>query len=74
MQRFSEKLRILRKRHGLTQRQLGEQADISKSFIKDLECGYRNPNASHLLKISRFFGVSLDVLMKDELDLDEDKP
>jgi transcriptional regulator with XRE-family HTH domain len=72
MQRFGEKLRTLRKRHGLTQQQLGEQFGLSKGFIKNLEYGYRKLSIPYLLKMSDFFGVPADVLIRDELDLDVD--
>jgi transcriptional regulator with XRE-family HTH domain len=69
MQRFGEKLRTLRKKHGLSLQQLADQLNLSKSFTRDLEYGKRNPNARHLIKISEFFGVSIDALVKDTLDL-----
>jgi transcriptional regulator with XRE-family HTH domain len=72
MQRFGEKLCTLRKKHGLSLQRLAEQLNLSKSFTRDLEYGKRNPNAKHLLKISDFFGVPVDVLIRDELDLDVD--
>jgi len=71
MQRFGEKLHALRKQQGLSQRQLADQLGLSESFTRDLEHSRKNPNARHLLKISRLFSVSIDVLLKDELDLNE---
>jgi transcriptional regulator with XRE-family HTH domain len=73
MQRFGEKLRTLRKRHGLTQVQLSKQTGLSQSYIGDLESGkHHNPSANFAVIVADFFGVSLDVLMRDELDLDAD--
>lgn len=70
MQRFGEKLKTLRKRHGLTMRELAPELDISSfSFISKLENGAQMPSAELLEKISRYFDVSLDVLMKDEFDV-----
>jgi transcriptional regulator with XRE-family HTH domain len=72
MQRFGEKLRILRKRHGVTQRQLAKQFGFAgPPFISDLESGREKPNANLILKVAIFFGVTTDVLMRDELDLDD---
>jgi transcriptional regulator with XRE-family HTH domain len=68
---FKEKLQILRKRHGLSQKQLAEQIGFSRSFIRELEYGDRKPNVSHIIKISDLFGVRADVLIRDELDLDD---
>ncbi len=67
---FHEKLRTLRKRHGLSQQKLGEHIGLSQSFIKDLESGRKRPNTRHLIKMSDLFGVSIDVLVRDELELD----
>jgi transcriptional regulator with XRE-family HTH domain len=69
---FHEKLRVLRKQKSLTLRELEEQIGISYKFIHELESGRKYPNVKHAMSISRFFGVSLDMLLKDELDLDED--
>jgi transcriptional regulator with XRE-family HTH domain len=68
---FHEKLRILRRQKDLTLRELEEYIGISYKFIHELESGRKYPNAKHAIKISRFFGVSLDVLLKDELELDD---
>ena len=72
MQRFGEKLRALRERHGMSQRALADALGWRDHvFLHRMEKGQRRPNAEHLLKISRLFDVSLDVLMKDELELEE---
>ena len=71
MQRFGEKLRTLRQRRGLSVRQLAAQLDISAhSHIAKIETGQSRPSADLILKIARFFEVPIDVLMKDELDLE----
>jgi transcriptional regulator with XRE-family HTH domain len=70
MKRFGEKLRILRKIHGFTLRQLGKMLEVSNTFILSIEQGKKTPNAEMILKISRLFDVCIDKLMKDELDLD----
>jgi transcriptional regulator with XRE-family HTH domain len=71
MQRFGEKLYTLRKKHGLTQVQLAEQAGLSQTYIGELESGKKRPGTSITVKIADFFGVPIDVLVRDELDLDE---
>ncbi len=75
MRRFGEKLRILRKRHGITQKQLSNQTGLAQSYVSELEAGRKNPGADLAVKIADFFGVPIDVLVRDELDLDtEDIP
>jgi transcriptional regulator with XRE-family HTH domain len=39
--------------------------------MSDIENGFIKPNVTHILKIANFFGVTVDVLVLDELDLDE---
>lgn len=71
MQRFGEKLRILRDKHGLTLRQLGAMFEVSHTFVAQLEKGEKTPNVAMVLKISQVFDVSTDVLIKDELELED---
>ena len=70
MKRFGEKLRTLRQRRGLTLRQLGAQLEVSNTFVLSLEQGKKTPNAATILKIADFFAVSLEQLMRDELEVD----
>jgi transcriptional regulator with XRE-family HTH domain len=71
VKRIGEKLRILRQLQGLTTRQLAEEIETSNSYITQLEKGKRTPSTNLVLRISQFFNVSIDRLMKDELELDE---
>lgn len=70
MKRFGEKLRALRERRGLTLRQLGAHLEVSNTFVLSLEQGKKTPNAATILKIADFFAVSLEQLMRDELEVD----
>ena len=70
MDRFGEKLRTLRKKQGLTLEQLGNMLDVHNTYVSQMEKGKSSPNAAMILKIARFFDVTTDQLMKDELDLD----
>jgi transcriptional regulator with XRE-family HTH domain len=38
--------------------------------MSELETGKKEPTALFVLKVARFFNVTTDQLMKDELDLD----
>ena len=71
MQRLGEKLRALREQRGMTTRQLAAQLDINSSgYISKLETGKKKPSLELLLKISLFFNVSTDQLLKDDLGLE----
>ena len=70
MERFGEKLRILRNRQGLSLRQLSNVLEVSHSYIAKMERGEKTPNVAMVLRISQIFDVSTDVLIKDELELE----
>ncbi len=70
MKRFGEKLLFLRKRKGLTQKQLGDLLGVSRVYIVQLEQGQKIPNAIMILKIADIFTVDIDQLMRDELEVD----
>jgi len=72
MERFGEKLRILREKQGLSTRQLASVLEIKSSgYVSKLETGKQKPSIELLLKISFYFGVSTDQLLRDDLELDE---
>ncbi len=73
MKRFGEKLRTLRKRRGLTVRELGPMLDVYFTYISQLENGNRKPNAEMILKVADVFGVTTDELMRDEVELAENE-
>lgn len=68
--RFGEKLRTLRRGQKMSQQALAEVVGVTRGFIAQMELGEKIPNVAMLLKVSRYFEVSADVLIKDELDLE----
>lgn len=65
---LSEKLYQLRKKSGLSQEKLAEQLDVSRQAISKWESGYSIPESDKLIAISKFFQVSLDYLVKDDIE------
>ena len=65
---LSEKLYNLRRKQGLSQEGLAEKLDCSRQVISKWENGTTIPNAEMLQKYSELFGVSIDYLVKDDLD------
>lgn len=61
-QRFSERLKSLRKATGLTQQQLAEAAGLHLTYIGHLELGKYHPTLFVVWKIAKALGVSLDDL------------
>ena len=71
MSRIGEKLRTLRQRQGLTSRELGSILGVSNAYIIQIENGQRRPSIDLVARMSRFFNIPADILIKDELDLDD---
>ena len=70
MKRIGEKLRTLRQKNNLTMRQLADILDTRDSHISRIENGQKRPSSDLILRISNFFNVTTDQLMKDDLELD----
>ena len=60
---FGEKLRSLRKEHGMTQVDLANALDLDKSSIAKYESAGIIPSVDTLQKISALFSVSIDYLL-----------
>lgn len=70
MERFGEKLRLLRTQRGLSLQELAHKLGLNAhSYISELESGKKKPTAEFVLNAARLFDVSTDLLLKDELDL-----
>lgn len=70
MEKFREKLQRLRQRQGLSQSQLAEMLSITRTYVSKMERGEKIPNIAMLLKIANIFGVTTDLLIRDELELE----
>ncbi len=70
MKRFGEKLRLLRKRSRLSIHKLSlEFGYSSHSYISEIETGKKTPSIGFIIKIADRFGVSVDQLVRDELEI-----
>lgn len=65
---LSEKLYNLRRKQGLSQEGLAEKLDCSRQVISKWENGTTTPDAEMLQKYSELFGVSIDYLVKYDID------
>jgi transcriptional regulator with XRE-family HTH domain len=72
LETFGERLRDLRKRRKLTQDQMGEEIGIHPRHLGKYEAMGVQPNADALVKIAKFFDVSLDYLFFGKGDPSED--
>ena len=67
---LSEKIYSLRKKSGLSQEQLAEQLGVSRQAISKWESGQSIPESDKLIAISRYFVVSLDYLINEDIEQD----
>lgn len=65
---LSEKLYSLRRKQGLSQEALAEKLDCSRQVISKWENGTTIPDAEMLQKYSELFGVSIDYLVKEDIE------
>lgn len=71
--KLSEKIIELRKTKGMTQEELAATCNVSRQSISKWEADIALPELDKLLILSDTFQVSVDVLVKDELELDKVK-
>jgi transcriptional regulator with XRE-family HTH domain len=66
MQKFINRLRTLRKRHGLTQQALAAKLDLSLSSVSHWENGDGTPGPTNLRRISELLGCSIPYLLGED--------
>jgi len=66
MSRFSDNLKMLRKRNHMTQTQLAEKIGVGRSAVSMYEMGEREPDFETLEAIADIFNVDMDVLLGTE--------
>lgn len=70
---FGNKLKLLRLQDNMTQEQLAQKLNLTKSVISAYETGLRLPSYDVLIRIAKIFNVSTDYLLglehKQEVDL-----
>lgn len=65
--KLAERLRLLRERAGLTQRDVANKLMKERSTYSYYEIGRTEPTFSILLELSDIFGVSFETLISDDL-------
>ena len=71
--KLSEKIIELRKANGMTQEELASICNVSRQSISKWEADIALPETEKLLILGETFHVSMDVLLKEELALNEIK-
>lgn len=63
MANFSERIKELRKKEGMTQAALGEIIGVGQDSISIYERGKNYPEVRNLMILADYFGVSIDYLV-----------
>ena len=71
---LSDKIIKLRKINGWSQEELGEKLNVSRQAISRWESNTAQPDATNILKLSKVFGVTIDYLLNDDFESDNDLP
>lgn len=61
---FSEKLKELRKKNGITQEKLAKMIEVSSGTVAMWETGKRKPNIITLKKLAHILGCTTDELLE----------
>ena len=70
--KLGEKIKKERMRKRLTQEMLAEMADITSSYVGQIERGERKVTLSKLVRIANVLNVSVDYLLSDNKELIDD--
>lgn len=63
MANFSERIKELRRKHGMTQAAVGELIGTKQDSIYTYEKGKNYPEVRNLIILADYFGVSIDYLV-----------
>lgn len=69
---LADKITNLRKKEGWSQEEFAERMGVSRQSISKWEGGRSTPDMNKILQMSELFGVSTDVLLKDDLTLEDE--
>lgn len=72
MELFKNNIAFLRKKGDLKQKEVAESLSVGFTTWSDYERGRSEPDISTLIQISEYFRVSLDILLKEDVQLLDD--
>ncbi len=58
----------IRKKRGMTQKQLAETINISKNYLNAVERGAKSPPIKLMAGIAKALDISIQLLYKDDID------
>ena len=68
---LADKIIRLRKKNGLTQEELADKMNVSRQAVSKWEGAQTIPDLEKILQLSTLFGVTIDYLLKDEIEDEE---
>lgn len=66
-----EKLKSMRKKSNLSQKEVGEAIGVSVSTVSDYEIGNKTPSVGKLLRLAGLYRCSVDYLLSNEINKTE---
>ena len=60
--RLGERLRLIRKEHGMTLKELSQRADLSVPYLSDMERSIVNPSVDTLQKVAKAYDMKVSGL------------
>ncbi|WP_247930729.1 helix-turn-helix domain-containing protein [Streptococcus mitis] len=73
MEKFHEKLKMLRKKEGLTQQEVADKIGINRPSYSNWEKGRREPSFENLSMLACIFDVSIDFLLSENLEISKER-
>ena len=71
--KLNEKIMKLRKEKGLSQEEFGNQINVSRQAVSKWEAEHTKPDIDKLKEIAKFFDVSYEYLLNDEIENDNER-
>ena len=68
---LADKIIMLRKKAGMSQEQLAERLGVSRQSVSKWEGSQSMPDMDKAVKLADLFGLSLDSLIRDDLDVED---
>lgn len=68
---FADKLIKLRKKNNWSQEELAEKMNVTRQSVSKWEGAQSVPDLEKIIKLSQIFGVSLDYLLREEIEDEE---
>lgn len=69
---LGKRIRTERQNLNLTQEKLAEKVEVSEAYVGQIERGERNLALDTLVRLANSLGVTVDYLLKDSIEVDED--